>query len=85
MHAILRARSNVWQAGSVSSEPPGLRERKKQATQKALREAALRLALDHPTIEMRPGVLTSADEAGVVRHALGAHLTGPLALGGPRP
>jgi AcrR family transcriptional regulator len=37
---------NVWQAGSVTSEPAGLRERKKQATQKSLREAALRLALE---------------------------------------
>jgi AcrR family transcriptional regulator len=31
----------------VTTPPPGLRERKKDATRKALREAALRLALEH--------------------------------------
>ena len=36
----------AWNAGAVTTPRPGLRERKKQATRKALREAALRLALE---------------------------------------
>jgi AcrR family transcriptional regulator len=35
-----------WDAGAVTTPRPGLRDRKKQATRKALRDAALRLALE---------------------------------------
>jgi len=45
------------------SEPAGLRERKKQATQKALREAALRLALERGADRVR--VDDIAEAAGV--------------------
>jgi AcrR family transcriptional regulator len=37
----------LWDAAGMTSPPPGLRARKKDATHKALREAALRLALEH--------------------------------------
>jgi AcrR family transcriptional regulator len=36
----------IWDAVAVTTPRPGLRERKKQATRKALRDAALRLALE---------------------------------------
>jgi len=35
-----------WDAGAVTTPRPGLRDRKKQATRKSLRDAALRLALE---------------------------------------
>lgn len=54
---------DLWHAGSVTSEPAGLRERKKRATQKALREAALRLALEHGPGNVR--VDDIAEAAGV--------------------
>jgi AcrR family transcriptional regulator len=47
----------------VTTPPPGLRERKKDATRKALREAALRLALEHGPDNVR--VDDIADAAGV--------------------
>jgi AcrR family transcriptional regulator len=53
----------VWDAGSVTEPGPGLREKKKDATRKALREAALRLALDRGPGNVR--VDDIADAAGV--------------------
>jgi AcrR family transcriptional regulator len=47
----------------VTAPPPGLRERKKQATRKALRDAALRLALEHGPDNVR--VDDIAEAAGV--------------------
>jgi AcrR family transcriptional regulator len=47
----------------VTTPPPGLRERKKQATRKALREAALRLALERGRDDVR--VDDIAEAAGV--------------------
>jgi AcrR family transcriptional regulator len=53
----------VWDAGAVTTTQPGLRERKKDATRKALREAALRLALEHGPDNVR--VDDIAEAAGV--------------------
>ena len=53
----------MWDAGGVTTPPPGLRERKKDATRKALREAALRLALEHGPDNVR--VDDIAEAAGV--------------------
>jgi AcrR family transcriptional regulator len=50
-------------ARTVTTPPPGLRERKKQATRKALREAALRLALERGRDDVR--VDDIAEAAGV--------------------
>lgn len=47
----------------MTTRPPGLRDRKKQATREALREAALRLALEHGPDNVR--VEDIADAAGV--------------------
>jgi len=53
----------VWDAGRVTTPSPGLRERKKDATRKALREAALRLALDRGPDDVRVEDIAAA--AGV--------------------
>lgn len=53
----------VWQDRVVTTRPAGLRERKKQATREALREAALRLALDQGPDNVR--VEDIAEAAGV--------------------
>lgn len=63
MHASLRARSPVWNPGAVTTPSPGLRERKKQATREALREAALRLAVERGPDQVR--VEDIAEAAGV--------------------
>ncbi len=47
----------------MTTSPPGLRERKKDATRQALREAALRLAMDHGPENVR--VDDIAESAGV--------------------
>jgi AcrR family transcriptional regulator len=52
-----------WHAGTVTTPRPGLRERKKQATRKALREAALRLAVERGPDNVR--VDDIAEAAGV--------------------
>jgi AcrR family transcriptional regulator len=53
----------MWDPVTVTTPRPGLRERKKQATRKALREAALRLALERGPDNVR--VDDIADAAGV--------------------
>ncbi len=63
MRAILRTRTPVWNAGPVTATPPGLRERKKRATREALREAALRLAVERGPDRVR--VEDIAEAAGV--------------------
>lgn len=52
----------MWNADTVTT-PPGLRERKKQATREALREAALRLAVEHGPDQVRAEDI--AEAAGV--------------------
>jgi AcrR family transcriptional regulator len=52
-----------WDAGIVTTPRPGLRESKKQATRKALRDAALRLALERGPDNVR--VDDIAEAAGV--------------------
>jgi AcrR family transcriptional regulator len=59
----LRVRISVCDAVTVTTPRPGLRERKKAATRKALRDAALRLALKHGPDNVR--VDDIADAAGV--------------------
>lgn len=66
VRVILRVRSRLWNAGPVTTPPvppSGLRERKKRATRKALREAALRLAEEHGPDRVR--VEDIAEAAGV--------------------
>jgi AcrR family transcriptional regulator len=52
-----------WETAGVTTRRTGLREQKKQATRAALREAALRLALEHGPENVR--VDDIADAAGV--------------------
>jgi AcrR family transcriptional regulator len=59
----LRECIEAWDADTVTTPRPGLRERKKRATRKALREAALRLALEHGPDNVR--VDDIAEAAGV--------------------
>ncbi len=53
----------MWDAGGVTTPAPGLRERKKDATRRALREAALRLALERGPDNVRVDEI--AEAAGV--------------------
>ena len=53
----------MWNADAVTTPPRGLRERKKQATREALREAALRLAVERGPDQVR--VEDIAEAAGV--------------------
>ncbi len=53
----------MWNADAVTTPPRGLRERKKQATREALREAALRLAVERGPDRVR--VEDIAEAAGV--------------------
>ncbi|SHI66503.1 DNA-binding transcriptional regulator, AcrR family [Nocardiopsis flavescens] len=53
----------MWNTGPVTTPPPGLRERKKRATREALREAALRLAVERGPDHVR--VDDIAEAAGV--------------------
>jgi len=59
----LRVRISVCDAVTVTTPKSGLRERKKEATRKALRDAALRLALERGPANVR--VDDIADAAGV--------------------
>ena len=63
MYANLRVRISVCDAGTVTTPRPGLRDRKKQATREALRDAALRLALERGPDNVR--VDDIAEAAGV--------------------
>jgi AcrR family transcriptional regulator len=64
MRARKFARTQIaWEAEKVTPRPAGLRERKKQATREALREAALRLALERGPDNVR--VDDIAEAAGV--------------------
>jgi hypothetical protein len=47
--------SGTLRVMSVTTNPPGLRERKKAATRQALHEAAVRLAVAHALPRGRPG------------------------------
>jgi AcrR family transcriptional regulator len=63
VHANLRVRIYVCDAAAVTTPPAGLRDRKKQATRTALREAALRLALERGPASVRVDDIAAA--AGV--------------------
>src|SRR3984957_5989299 len=63
VYASLRARISACDAVTVTTPRTGLREKKKEATRQALREAALRLAMDHGPENVR--VDDIAESAGV--------------------